>query len=79
MEFSNMAVQSRKIIAANRLDHVITVIQAKVEDVKELPDGIEKARKDQNSKNGSFDTTFGNLHTNWYKFWSLYQFEYHFW
>lgn len=42
MEFSNMAVQSRKIIAANRLDHVITVIQAKVEDVKELPDGIEK-------------------------------------
>ncbi|CAI4231343.1 unnamed protein product [Auanema sp. JU1783] len=42
MEFSNMALQSRQIIKDNNLDDIITVIQAKVEDVKELPDGIEK-------------------------------------
>lgn len=42
MEFSNMAVQSRQIIKDNGLDDIITVIQAKVEDVKELPEGIEK-------------------------------------
>ncbi|KIH52190.1 methyltransferase domain protein [Ancylostoma duodenale] len=42
MEFSNMALQSRQIIKDNNLDDVITVIQAKVEDVTELPDGCEK-------------------------------------
>ncbi|KHJ80398.1 methyltransferase domain protein [Oesophagostomum dentatum] len=42
MEFSNMALQSRQIIKDNNLEDVITVIQAKVEDVTELPDGCEK-------------------------------------
>uniref|UniRef100_A0A1I7U440 type I protein arginine methyltransferase n=1 Tax=Caenorhabditis tropicalis TaxID=1561998 RepID=A0A1I7U440_9PELO len=42
MEFSNMALTSRQIIKDNNLDHIITVIQAKVEDVTELPDGVEK-------------------------------------
>ncbi|CAB54335.1 Protein arginine N-methyltransferase 1 [Caenorhabditis elegans] len=42
MEFSNMALTSRKIIADNNLDHIVEVIQAKVEDVHELPGGIEK-------------------------------------
>lgn len=37
-----MALTSRKIIKDNNLDHIIEVIQAKVEDVKELPGGIEK-------------------------------------
>ncbi|CAD6193905.1 unnamed protein product [Caenorhabditis auriculariae] len=42
MEFSNMALQSRQIIKDNNLDHIIKVIQAKVEDVTELPGGVEK-------------------------------------
>lgn len=42
MEFSNMAINSRQIIKDNGLDHIITVVQAKVEDVAELPDNIEK-------------------------------------
>ena len=37
-----MASQSRQIIKDNKLDNVITVIQSKVEDIKELPDGCEK-------------------------------------
>lgn len=37
-----MAAQSRQIIKDNNLEDIITVIQAKVEDVKELPDGCEK-------------------------------------
>jgi protein arginine N-methyltransferase 1 len=42
VEFSNMAVQSKKIIEDNRLSDVIEVIHGKIEDIKELPDGIEK-------------------------------------
>ncbi|KAK6012814.1 arginine N-methyltransferase 8 family protein [Ostertagia ostertagi] len=42
MEFSNMAAQSRQIIKDNNLEDIITVIQAKVEEVTELPDGCEK-------------------------------------
>ncbi|CAP31806.1 Protein CBR-PRMT-1 [Caenorhabditis briggsae] len=42
MEFSNMALTSRQIIKDNNLDHIVEVIQAKVEDVKELPGGYEK-------------------------------------
>jgi protein arginine N-methyltransferase 1 len=37
-----MAVQSKKIIEDNRLADVIEVIHGKIEDIKELPDGIEK-------------------------------------
>ncbi|CAB3396695.1 unnamed protein product [Caenorhabditis bovis] len=42
MEFSNMAKTSRQIIKDNHLDHIIEVVQAKVEDVNELPGGVEK-------------------------------------
>ncbi|CAD5232039.1 unnamed protein product [Bursaphelenchus xylophilus] len=42
IEFSNMAVQSRQIIKDNGLDNIIEVIQCKVEEIKELPEGIEK-------------------------------------
>jgi len=42
VEFSNMAIQSRQIIKDNNLDHIVEVVQSKVEDIKELPDGIEK-------------------------------------
>uniref|UniRef100_A0A5S6QK63 type I protein arginine methyltransferase n=1 Tax=Trichuris muris TaxID=70415 RepID=A0A5S6QK63_TRIMR len=41
IEFSKIAVQSQDIIRRNRLEHVITILQQKVEDVTELPDGIE--------------------------------------
>lgn len=40
-----MALQSRQIIKDNNLDDVITVIQAKVEEVTELPDGCEKVHQ----------------------------------
>lgn len=42
IEFSNMATQSKQIVKDNNLEHIIDVIHGKVEDVKELPDGIEK-------------------------------------
>ncbi|KAJ1374167.1 Protein arginine N-methyltransferase 1 [Parelaphostrongylus tenuis] len=42
VEFSNMASQSRQIVKDNNLEDVITVIQAKVEELTELPDGCEK-------------------------------------
>ncbi|VDN44305.1 unnamed protein product [Gongylonema pulchrum] len=42
IEFSNMATQSKQIVKDNNLENIITVIHGKVEDVKELPDGIEK-------------------------------------
>uniref|UniRef100_A0A1I8ADL2 type I protein arginine methyltransferase n=1 Tax=Steinernema glaseri TaxID=37863 RepID=A0A1I8ADL2_9BILA len=42
IEFSNMAVQSRQIIKDNGFENVIEVVQMKVEDIKELPEGIEK-------------------------------------
>ena len=44
IEFSAMAVQSRQIIKDNGFDNVVEVIQSKVEDIKELPGGIEKVR-----------------------------------
>lgn len=37
-----MAVQSRQIVKDNRLDHIVEVIQSKLEDIKELPGGFEK-------------------------------------
>lgn len=37
-----MATQSKQIVKDNNLGHIIEVIHGKVEDVKELPDGIEK-------------------------------------
>ena len=42
VEFSSMAKQSEKIIKDNKLDHIITVLHSKMEDITELPDGIEK-------------------------------------
>lgn len=42
IEFSNIAHQSIQIIKDNHLDHIITIINGKVEDVQSLPDGIEK-------------------------------------
>jgi len=42
VEFSNMALQSRQIIKDNKLDHIVEVVQAKLEDIQELPDGHEK-------------------------------------
>ncbi|CAJ0950378.1 unnamed protein product, partial [Mesorhabditis belari] len=42
VEFSAMAIQSRQIISDNGLDHIVEVIQSKLEDITELPDGIEK-------------------------------------
>lgn len=37
-----MALQSRQIIKDNKLDHIVEVIQCKMEDIKELPGGYEK-------------------------------------
>ena len=37
-----MAAQSRQIIKDNGYENTITVIQSKVEDITELPDGCEK-------------------------------------
>jgi protein arginine N-methyltransferase 1 len=37
-----MAVQSRQIIKDNGFEDVITVIQSKLEDIQELPEGYEK-------------------------------------
>ncbi|VDM46099.1 unnamed protein product [Toxocara canis] len=42
VEFSNMATQSKQIVKDNNLGHIITVVHCKVEDITELPDGIEK-------------------------------------
>lgn len=42
IEFSNIAQQSIQIIKDNKLDHIITIIQGKVEEVGQLPCGIEK-------------------------------------
>jgi len=41
IEFSNIARQSIQIVKDNNLDHIVTIIQGKVEEVA-LPDGIEK-------------------------------------
>ncbi len=43
IEFSNIAEQSKRIIADNKLDHIISIVHGKVEDVVALPDGIEQA------------------------------------
>ncbi|VDP13061.1 unnamed protein product [Soboliphyme baturini] len=42
IEFSNIAKQSIQIIKSNGLDDVVTIIQGKVEDIDQLPHGIEK-------------------------------------
>lgn len=42
VEYSSMAKQSMQIIKDNKLDHIITVLHSKMEDITELPDGIEK-------------------------------------
>lgn len=42
VEFSAMAKKSEEIIKDNKLDHIITVLHSKMEDINELPDGIEK-------------------------------------
>ncbi|CAJ0574483.1 unnamed protein product, partial [Mesorhabditis spiculigera] len=42
IEFSAMAIQSRQIVKDNNLDHIVEVIQAKLEDITELPGGYEK-------------------------------------
>nr|CAH7759472.1 unnamed protein product [Callosobruchus chinensis] len=41
IECSNIVDYARKIVEANKLDHIITIIKGKVEEVT-LPDGIEK-------------------------------------
>lgn len=41
IECSNIVEYAQKIIEKNHLDHIITVIKGKVEEI-ELPDGIEK-------------------------------------
>jgi len=42
IDFSNIAEQSKQIIKDNNLDHIITIIHSKLEDVVTLPDGIDK-------------------------------------
>ncbi|VDK61841.1 unnamed protein product [Anisakis simplex] len=42
IEFSNMATQSKQIVKDNNLEHIITVVHGKVEEIVELPEGIEK-------------------------------------
>jgi len=42
IEFSNIAEQSKRIIADNGYDDVITIVHSKLEDVIQLPHGIEK-------------------------------------
>jgi protein arginine N-methyltransferase 1 len=42
IEFSNIAQQSIQIIKDNNLDHIITIVQGKVEEVEQLPHGIDK-------------------------------------
>jgi protein arginine N-methyltransferase 1 len=42
IEYSNIAEQSKKIIADNNLSDVVTILHCKVEEVTELPDGIDK-------------------------------------
>ena len=42
VEYSSMAQTSMRIIKENKLDHIITVLHKKMEDITELPDGIEK-------------------------------------
>ncbi|EGT49227.1 hypothetical protein CAEBREN_23887 [Caenorhabditis brenneri] len=42
IEFSNMAHTSQKIIDKNGLTDKITIINKKVEEIEELPDGVEK-------------------------------------
>lgn len=42
IDCSNIVDFAKEIIRANKLDHVITIIKGKVEELEELPDGIEK-------------------------------------
>lgn len=41
IECSNIVEYAKEIVEINKLDHIITIIKGKVEEV-ELPDGIEK-------------------------------------
>lgn len=41
IECSNIVEYAKQIVEINKLDHIITIIKGKVEEV-ELPDGIEK-------------------------------------
>ncbi|KAL3068032.1 hypothetical protein niasHT_038022 [Heterodera trifolii] len=41
VEYSKMATQSKKIIKDNQMDGVIEVIHSKIEDIEQLPGGIE--------------------------------------
>jgi protein arginine N-methyltransferase 1 len=41
VECSNIVDYARKIVETNKLDHIITIIKGKVEEI-ELPDGVEK-------------------------------------
>lgn len=41
IEYSNIVEHAQKIIAANKLDDIITIVKGKVEEV-ELPPGIDK-------------------------------------
>uniref|UniRef100_A0A0K0EE18 type I protein arginine methyltransferase n=1 Tax=Strongyloides stercoralis TaxID=6248 RepID=A0A0K0EE18_STRER len=41
IEYSGIAEQTKLLVSDNKLEHIITVVQAKVEDVVDLPDGIK--------------------------------------
>ncbi len=40
VEATDMAIQARRVVAANKQDHIITIIQSKVEDI-ELPEKVD--------------------------------------
>lgn len=42
IECSGIAAQATEIVKANGLDKVVEIVKAKVEEIKDLPDGIEK-------------------------------------
>lgn len=44
IECSGIIQHAREIVKLNRLDSIITLVKGKVEEIDELPDGIEKVR-----------------------------------
>lgn len=42
VECSGIVTHAREIVKTNGLDKIVTIVKAKVEEIKELPDGIEK-------------------------------------
>ena len=52
MECSNIAEQSKQIIKDNNLEGIVEVIHSKIEEIQELPGGIEKVR---NKKTNGMD------------------------